>query len=200
MLLSELQTGFTLRIDGDNDLSEAKFIAMANDLADMLYPVQVGANTSRYQAEEDYTVSSSPSTQALPTDYQSFNTGDCGIYQMNGTTVVGKLNTVPYGSTFKGYRISGANIVFSGLENASLKLIYVPARTVFTSLSDDFNVPVWFKPMLIQGLVALYYRYEEDFDRESIAWTSFDPLFAQFEAKLKPESQVLLTEDLTQGF
>lgn len=200
MLLSELQTGFTLRIDGADDLTEAKFIAMANDLADMLYPVQVGSNTSRYQTEATYTVTSSPSTQALPTGYQSFNTGDCGVYQMSGTTVVGRLNTVPYGSTLKGYRISGANIVFSGLENASLKLVYVPARTVFTSLSDDFNIPVWFKPMLIQGLVALYYRYEEDFDRESIAWTSFDPLFAQFEAKLKPESQVLLTEDLTQGF
>lgn len=202
ILVSEAQLKLEERLKDISDVTPAQMLSMSNDLNLLMYEEAIAQDHSRYVDSQSYSISTSPSTQALPVDLNSFNFTDCGFFVLDSSgNITGEILTLTgYGSKNRGYYLDAGNVVFTGLENISVVLRYVPEIPELDSVDDSFFIPDRYLSAVIQGLVAMYYRYEEDEERESIAWQKFDPLFSKFLDTLKRGSKILLIPNFDSGY
>lgn len=202
ILVSTVQTKLTERLKDTRDLTSAQLISMAQDLNTLMYDEAVRQDSSRYITSTSYSVGSSPSTHALPSDLNSFNVDGCGLFvQDSSGNLTGEVLTkTGYGSKQRGYYLEGDNIIFTGINTVTVVLKYIPEIAEITTESDAFFVPDRYIAAVVQGMIAMYYRYEEDEERESLAWQKYDPLFARFLDNLGRGSKVILLPSFTQGF
>lgn len=202
ILVSTVRTKLDERLKDTRDLSSAELISMAQELNTLMYDEAVRQDSSRYIASTSYSVSSSPSTHALPSGLNSFNSDGCGLFVQDASSnLTGeKLTKTGYGSKRRGYYLEGDNIIFTGIENCTVIFKYIPEIAEITTESGEFFVPDRYIPAVVQGMVAMYYRYQEDEERESLAWQKYEPLFSRFLDNLKRGSKVILLPDFDQGF
>lgn len=202
ILVSTAQTKLAERLKDISDISSAQFISMAQDLNALMYDEAVRQDPSRYITSTSYSVGTSPSTHALPSDLNSFNVDGCGLFvQDSSGNLTGEVLTkTGYGSKRRGYYLEADNIIFTGLQTVTVILKYIPEIAEITTVDDEFFVPDRYIAAVIQGMVAMYYRYEEDEERESLAWQKYDPLFSRFLDNLKRGSRVVLLPSFDQGF
>jgi len=166
--LATIQTRLENRLKDIADIGDILF-QNATDLNQSLYKIMFELDVERFVTTSTYTVSSSPSTQALPVNFRDVSEAGLGFFIQNtdGTASTNELRYTGYGSADVGYYITGTNIVFTGISTAkTIILRYVPVLADITSLDQFFVVPDENKELVLEGMVLHYYRNQED-PRES---------------------------------
>lgn len=200
--LSTIQTRLSVRLKDTSDVTNAQYFQMATDLNQFLYNEMFGEDPERFiDSNTSYTVTSSPSTQALPSDFRDVTEWGCGFFPQdsNGDVSREQLTLTGYGSKRYGYYINGTNVVFTGINDSkTVVLRYVPVLADITAVSGTFVTPDENKELLTEGMVLYYYRYEED-PRESDQDMRFKRLLDLFIEGLLKTPKVFLTPSPTGG-
>ena len=192
--LSTIRTRLENRLKDIADITNAVLFQMASDLNQFLYVQMFELDPERFVTTQSYTVSSSPSTQALPAGYRDNSEYNCGFFLQNtdGTASTQQLRLTGYGSTDIGYYITGTNVVFTGINTSrTVVLRYIPVLADIDDLADTFVVPDENKELLTEGMVLYYYRYEED-PREGDQDNRFTRLLMQFKESLSKGPRVVV--------
>jgi len=147
-----------------SDVTEARWIAMAQDLNEILYDEMLNADPDRFKTTQNYTVTTDSQTSALPADYQDAKQWGCGFFVIDSDgKEQERLIQTGFSSSNKGYYLDGSNVVFTGINASTIvKLRYVPMLTAISSMSSSFIVPDRFKELVTQGLIKIYYEEYED--------------------------------------
>lgn len=192
--LSTIRTRLENRLKDIADISNAVLFQMATDLNQFLYNEMFGEDPERFILTSSYTVTTSPSTQALPTGYRDNTEYGCGFFVQNtdGTASTEQLTITGYGSTDYGYYITGTNVVFTGINSSkTIVLRYIPVLADIDDLADTFVCPDENKELLTEGLALYYYRYEED-PREGEQDLRFTRLLTLFKEGLPKSPKVYM--------
>lgn len=160
-----IKTRLTNRLKDVANISNDVFYQMATDLNQFLYNEMFGTDPERFITTSTYTVTSSPSTQALPAGYRDIQETGCGFFVQNtdGSASTEQLRPTSYGSKDYGYYISSTNVVFTGFNTTkTIILRYIPTLSDITTTGGTFVVPDENKELVTEGMVLYYYRYQED--------------------------------------
>lgn len=190
--LTTLKTRLTNRLKDISDVSNDVLYQIATDLNQFFYRKMFSVDPERFIATQSYSVSTSPSSQALPASFRDVQEKGCGFFIQNqdGSAGEERLTLTGYGSTLEGYYLNGSNVVFTGINSSkTIILRYIPTLTDISSLSDSFVVPDEFKELILEGLVLYYYRYNED-PREGEQDMRFARLLNDFLATLPKNPRV----------
>ena len=103
--LATIKTRLTNRLKDVANVTNDTFYQMATDLNQFLYNEMFGDDPERFISTSSYTVSTSPSSQALPAGYRDDTEFGCGFFIQNsdGTASNTQLRVTEYGSTDLGY-------------------------------------------------------------------------------------------------
>jgi hypothetical protein len=185
--LETIQGRVERRLGDTNAIKPAQWYDMATDLNQLLYRTMFSIDPKRFiDSSTTYTVSTAPSTQALPATFRDIQEEDCGFYIRDaaGKDTTQRLTPTGFGSQQLGYYVDGTNVVFTGIgSSTTIVLRFVPVLADITAPSGVFIVPDENKDLVTEGMVLSYYKYEED-PRESIADQRFARLLGEFEFKL----------------
>lgn len=190
--LSTIQTRLENRLKDIADISSAVLFQMATDLNQFLYNETFSEDPERFITTSNYTVTSSPSTQALPAGFRDIGEYGTGFFYQNtdGTASERQLRPTGYGSTDVGYYVTSTNVVFTGINTSTVFVLrYIPALDDIDALADTFCVPDENKELLTEGMVLYYYRYEED-PREGEQDLRFTRLLNLYKEGLKKTPKV----------
>jgi len=180
--LLEIQERLERRMKDINDIDEDLMLDMATDLNQQLYDEMLENDPERFILTQNYTVTTSPSTQALPTGFRDIKEWGCGFFVQNsdGTNTTVELPITGFGSTDWGYYISGTNVVFTGINaTTTIVLRYIPVLADMVNTGSTFCVPDEFKALVLEGMVLAYYKNEED-PREEVSDQRFMRLLMKF--------------------
>lgn len=182
------------RLKDITDVDNDSLYDWATDLNQLLYREMLNKDPSRFLTPQSYSVSSSPSTQALPASFRDFKEYGGGFYLIDssGLTTRTQLPQTGIGSNQRGYYISGTNVIFTGISSAtSIILYYIPVLADIDSLSDTFIVPDENKDLVTEGMVLAYYKNNED-PRETTSGDRFSVLLEDFKYNL-PKKPIIYT-------
>ncbi len=163
--VSTIRTRLVNRLKDIADVTDSVLLQMATDLNQFLYNRMFETDPERFVLLQSYTVTTSPSTQALPAGYRDNTEYGYGFFFQNsdGTASSRQLGLTGYGSIELGYYITGTNVVFTGINSTTnFVLRYVPVLADLTLVSQSFVVPDENKELVQEGMVLYYYRYNED--------------------------------------
>lgn len=183
ILLNDARSAFGRYKQDITDVSNTDFVEWCDFINKSLYRKLIAVDPERYIVTQAYTVSTSPSTQALPTSpvFKTIQPFGCGFYLVdsNGDNTNVTLAQTGHGSKEPGYYISGSNVIFTGLENESVLLRFIPELTPLDELTDYFTVdssltgvetvPDEYLQTLIKAIDVLYNQWDEDPGAESLA-------------------------------
>ena len=125
-----------------SDVSVATFNEWCDFINKYIYSKVSILDPSRFADTETYTVSTTPSTQALPADYKNIDADQTGVFIVDnsGADTEAMLPVTGYGSRETGFYIDGSNIVFTGGHDKTYKLRYLPTQTAVDDLTDYFTL------------------------------------------------------------
>lgn len=191
--VATIQSRLERRLKDINDIDASLLLDMATDLNQLLYREMLKADPQRFIATEVYTVTSSPSTQALPNGFRDIKEFGCGFFirESDGTDTRIELPKTQFGSKGWGYYILGGNVVFTGINSTTtIALRYIPTLADLTSINtSEFCVTDEYKDLVLEGMVLAYYKNEED-PREQDADERFARLFNQFMEEIPQDVQM----------
>nr|QGH72392.1 MAG: hypothetical protein [Podoviridae sp. ctka020] len=190
--LSDIVNRVTRRLKDVDDISSSIWYDIATDLNQFLYRRIKGIDPERVITSATYTVTSSPSSQALPAGFRDIQAIGCGVFYQNsaGQNTDTQLPLTGFGSTSPGYYFDGTNIVFTGINTSTVFVLrYVGTLADITAMSGIFCVPDEYKDLVTEGMVLGYYKYEED-PREADADTRFTRLLSDFLETVKKAPKV----------
>lgn len=125
-----------------SDVGDDLFIGWMNEIADFLFDLKRDIDPEQFILGQNYTVTSSPQSSALPDDFlgmQEFGTG-VFLIDANGNNTNRELMQTGFGSSEQGYYLDGDdNIVFTGMTSGSYKLRYIPEFVGFSAMGDYFS-------------------------------------------------------------
>jgi len=185
--LQNISDRLALRLKDINDVSSTQMQNWATDLNYFLYTEMFAVDPERFISTQSYTLSASPSTQALPAGFRDIGESGTGFYYVNaqGQNTQQRLPMTSFGSSQAGYYITGSNVVFTGINVATTIILrYIPTLAAISSYSGTFCVPDENAELLELGMVARYYRDEEDL-QQIMAEQDFSRVLGIFLAKLK---------------
>lgn len=190
------------RLKDTNNVSNDLLYDWATDLNQFLYREMFTADPERYITTQSYTVTTSPSTQALPASFRDVSEYGTGFFIQNqdGTASDVELAYTGYGSDLVGYYINGTNVVFTGINSSqTIILRYIPTISDIDALSDSFVVPDDSKDLVTEGMVVQYYKWCED-PRESISDQRYARLLSEFLERLPKNPRVYSLPNMTPYF
>lgn len=154
-----------------SDVDDTTFVEWCDFLNQYFYRLVYSIDTEAYISSQTYTVTSSPSTQALPATLESLKEYGCGFYYQDAASTLtdDKLVQTGIGSTNRGYYLSGTNVVFTGIDNETIILKFIPLVSTIDDLADTMLIPDRYKYYAIEALKELYYEWDEEAGLESIA-------------------------------
>lgn len=197
--LTTIKSRLERRLKDINDVTNDTLYDWATDLNQQVRLEMVNADPERFITTSSYTVTTSPSTQALPTSFRDTAEYGCGFFLSNtdGTTTSVELPITGYGSSKVGYYINGTNVVFTGINTSTTVILrYVAVLSDITALTDTFAAPDENKDLITEGMVLAYYKWSED-PRESISDQRFARLLTQFIDKLPKNPRVYSLPQMT---
>lgn len=211
ILVSTIRTKYERFKHDISDVSTATFCDWCDAINKMLYNHLAGIDTERLISTQSYTVTSSPSTQALPTDFKEMTKFGTGLFRMNGSLdTTESLNYTEFGSSSTGYYLTGGNIVFTGIENEVYKMRYLPKVTTISALTAYFTintltggveiVPEGYEDLLIKFIDVYYSAWDEDIGMEGVADQRFIRLLDEFSRTVKRTPAVYGLDDSTINF
>lgn len=200
--LTTIKSRLERRLKDINDVDNDLLFDWSTDLNQMLYLEMLNADPERFITTSNYTVTTSPSTQALPATIRDISEYGCGFFLIDssGTITDVELPITGYGSSLLGYYLNGTNVVFTGINTSqTITLRYIPVVDDMDALSDTFIVPDENKDLVVEGLVLAYYKWCED-PRESISDMRFARLLARFLDKLPKNPRVFALPNMVPYF
>jgi len=184
-----------------SDVTAATFLSWCNAANRMVYRYICGIDPERFTSTQNYTVSSSPQTSALPADFQDIQRNNMGFYYVDNN---GNLTNYPLiqtgpGSLNQGYYIIGNNVVFTGIATtATYTLRYIPNPTVLTastgagsyftqdaSSTGKVIIPDSYLDFLTADLDVYYTQWDETPSAESLADFRFSRLLNELGNNIK---------------
>lgn len=183
------------RLKDITDVSNDDLYDWATDLNQLLYREMLNKDPSRFLTSQSYSVSSSPSGQALPASFRDFKEYGGGFYLVDssGLTTKTQLPQTGIGSNQRGYYISGTDVIFTGITSAtSIILYYIPVLPDITSLVGTFIVPDENKDLVTEGMALAYYKNNED-PRETTSGDRFAVLLEDFKYNLPKKPNIYTT-------
>lgn len=172
MTLTQALTQFGYLKRDVTDVSDELWIYWGDMIQQEFRRTMEGVDPERYISTQSYTVSSSPSSQALPTDFRDISTLHCGIFYLNDdlTPRGDQLAQTFYGANTAGFYISGSNIYFTGINSPTAFLArYMPTVAQITSMSDEFDIPDEYSRYVMDAYDELYSQWDDDQSSESAA-------------------------------
>jgi hypothetical protein len=181
------------------DITDSLFMEWVEFTVDFAYENLKKIDPDRFVATEEYVIITSPSSEALPDDFDDMNQTNCGFFlydDVAGEPTETKLGITNYGSPKKGYYFENDEVVFTGISDETYELKYMPTRTELTSLTDYltldstetgiaiFKERASTKKYLINAIDVLYSQWDVDPAAESLADFRFvremDFIFANY--------------------
>lgn len=181
LLLSDVRTSFERLKRDISDVSNATFIEWCDWINKSFYNEASVLDPERFVSTQSYTVVTTPQTSNLPASYKNASAYGLGVYLVDssGADVDQMLPITGSGSRETGYYITSSSIVFTGNENQTYKLRYLPEQTKLTALTDYFTIDalvngkVTIEPrhleFLVKALDVLYNQWDEMPGSESLA-------------------------------
>ena len=184
--LTTIKARLGRRLKDIRDVDDVLLYDWATDVNQDSYRVMFRADPERFITTQSYTVSTSPSSQALPATFRDTQEYGCGFFYQNADGTAGnrQLAVTGYGSPQAGYYLNGANVVFTGINSTqTIILRFIPVLANITALSDTFIVPDENLDLITEGMVVQYYKWNED-PREMTAGQRYSALQNDFADKL----------------
>lgn len=202
LTVSSVRTKFELIKKDISDVSNDLFIFWSDQINKFVYRTLYQVDPERYIQEQDYTVTGSPQTSTLPTDFRDLKSFGCGVFLKNddGTTTQDFLPIVQYGSQARGYYITGSNIVFTGIEDSSFRLRYMPELPTIDSTDDTFIIPDEFEWYLIQALDVYYNMWDEMPGAEALSDQRFTRVLDELVRHVRKDVPNYPIYDFTQDY
>ena len=176
MLASEAQTELGYDLKDITDVPTATYLKWCDYLNKYAYRALSQQDVERWITTSSYTASNSPSTQALPADFRDIVPYGTGFFEINsaGEQTDVRLTGTSFGSTDKGFYITGTNVVFTGIESSTVyTLRYIPSISAITALSDSFVIPDEYNLNVLNALKTRYFVWDEDPSGESFSDARF---------------------------
>ena len=177
LLLSTVQTQFGLYKKDISDVGTDDLLQWLNFIGEQVYDAVKGTDPERYvDTSNTYTLTSSPQTEALPSDFGDIASWDMGFFEINVSASKDtdrRLTRTGPGADIPGYYITGnTNVIFTGIDDSSqYRLRYLPTRTDATLLTEYFTldgtltgaplIPDGKLQYLIKALDVLYTQWDE---------------------------------------
>lgn len=194
------------------DVPSATFIEWCDWANKMVYRHLLGIDPERYITTQSFTVTTTPSTQTLPTTFKDMSRFGCGVFLVNsdGDDVSGMLPITGFGRTDTGYYITAGSVVFTGAENQTYKMRFVPTITAIDALTDYFTldttstgkeiVPDEYLKLLVNILDIAYSQWDEDIPLEQVASERVSVLLDEFSRNINRVPAVYGLDDPTLNF
>lgn len=175
-----------------SDVPSTTFLQWCDWINKFGYRYFLTIDPERFITTQSYTITASPSSQALPATFKSMQPAGCGLFEIDGSgaDTTNQLIVTGFGSSEKGYYITGGNIVFTGIENGTYKMRFIPTITTLDALTDYFSVDTTnsgkeiFSDEYIQYIVAaidvLYSQWDEDLGMEGLTDARFARLLNEY--------------------
>jgi hypothetical protein len=176
MLASELQTAFALYKQDTSDVSDALFIQWCDYINQRAYLFLRDQAPERYITSQNYTVSTTPSSQALPATFQDMNVTGCGFFELDslGNPTERRLIMTGYGSTETGFYLDGTNVNFTGINTSTTYAFrFIPVVAALTALTNSLVIPDRFLLYARDAIDTMYNQWDEDRGAESFADARF---------------------------
>lgn len=154
------------------DVDSTAFLYWCDYVNKLYYRFVAGVDSERLMTSTTYSVSTSPSTQALPSGFRDMQSYGCGLYKRNadGTDSTNKLYRTGFGVTTEGFYITGTNIVFTGINSSTTVVMrYIPNATIMDGESDTFDIPDEYNKFLMDALDVCYNWWDEEIGAESLS-------------------------------
>ena len=196
-----------------SDVDDDIFLDWCKWLHNFVYRYYLGIESSKFRTTQAYTVSESPSTQALPATFRDMTRFKTGLFvvDQNGVTTEDQLAYTGRGSTSTGCYLDGDNIVFTGITDGSLLMAFTPNLTQITALTDYFTLDTlvtgedvlaeeWLHDFVIKALDLIYSQWDESVGVEGIADARFIRLLDEFARNIRRTPGVYVLDDTSLNF
>lgn len=195
-----------------SDVPIPTFLEWCDWVNKMVYRYLLGLDAMRFLTSQSYTVTTSPSTQTLPTDFKNLLPFGTGVYFVSsaGDNTSRQLPITGFGSEVTGYYLTGGSIVFTGAENQTYLMRYVPNITAIDALTDYFTldttstgkiiIPDEYLQFLTNAIDVLYSQWDEDIPLEQVADQRFARLLDEFARNIERQPAVYGLDDPTINF
>lgn len=174
--VATLRTDLQLLKRDITDVSGDTFIKWCDYVNKFIYRKLIGTDPERLMQTQDYTVTESPNTQALPSGFRDINTYQSGFYYIdeNNELTERRLARTGPGQRELGYYISGSNVTFTGFNSTeNYRLRYIPEVSEITATTDTFDIPDEFNEYLLMAVDVLYNIWDEQPGAESLSDARF---------------------------
>jgi len=166
------RTEFDKRKVDTDDVDSTTFFYWCDYVNKFFYRYLRSTDPERLITTTTYTVTTAPSTKTLPADFRDIQPMGCGLFERdaNGSDTTVQLSQTGFGSTQKGYYITGADsLVFTGISSSTTYVLrYIPDVTVIDGGSDEFDIPDEYNQYVMEALDRFYEIWDENPGMESI--------------------------------
>ena len=166
MLVSDALIQFTLLKKDLTDVSFSTFLQWANIINRFAYRIIRGIDPESAIKTTSYSTvaSSSPSTQALPTDFENILEWNTGFFLKDdaGNIENSRLSLTTPSQQAYGYYINGSNVIFTLPQTRNYALRYIPKIAPLTAVGDTMIIPDEYLEYVIRALDVQYTRWDED--------------------------------------
>ena len=203
MTAADARSALQSRKEDISDVGNQLFFDWCNKINHYLYQNIKGYNPGDYSLTNDYTVSASPSTQSLPSDFRDVSELESGVFRVdsNGNVTDDTLPLTGIGSQQVGYYISGSNIVFTGINNGNTyKLVYFPTLSQVTLTTNTLIIGVEYQDYIVNALDVCYTIWDEDVNAEVSADQRFVRSLAELLDNFRKVPDVYAIEDSMSNF
>lgn len=181
LLLSDVRTALENVKRDISDVSAAVFLQWCNYGARSLYRKLSNQVPERFVDTHTYTAITS-GAQNLPADFNNIQVLGTGLFEVNtsGTVTSVQLPKTSYGSTSKGYYITGSTVVFTGITTATTYILrYIPELVKYTDASTNYFtldgtsngvelIPQEYEEALVADLCKFYEQWDDNAGQESL--------------------------------
>lgn len=180
------------------DVTNDIFIYWADYINKFFYRYLAKVDPEALISTSNYTVTTSPSTQALPATFGHINTYGAGFYKLDGSTITSDmLARTGVGRTDRGFYITSTNVVFTGITSESFTLRYIPVPTKLTAVGDSLIIPDRYSFYMVQALDVIYNQWDEDAGMESLAGQRLDNELMMALQDIRKEPTVYQISDIS---
>lgn len=174
--LSDAKTSLENYKKDITDVDDSIFIEWCKFIQNYIYRKVCEMDPERFMVTSTINVIAGTSSYALPAGFNNIRATGSGIFEVdsNGNNTSRQLVRTGFGSSLKGFYISGSNIVLTPtpVKAETLRLRYVPGLTALSSLNDYFTldatsggaetIPDEYLEMLKDDLGKMYSMWDED--------------------------------------
>ena len=172
ILVSTLKTQFGYRKQDISDVGNETFFQWCNHINYFLYNKIKGTRINDFLSSGQYTVTTSPSSQALPSDFRDMEEDKSGVFVISttGDDTPTQLPLTGFGRSDMGYYLDGSDIVFTGIEDSTtLELRYLPNLNEIDEVTDRLIVGADKLQYLLNALDVLYEIWDDNPQAEANA-------------------------------